>query len=58
MNYTVLHLHSDISNGVTNIDSITKFYQYIDKAKELGMTAMAFSEHGSVFQWVKKKETI
>ena len=57
-NYTVLHLHSDLSNGITNIDSITKYYHYIDKAKELGMTAMAFSEHGSVFQWVKKKETI
>lgn len=57
-NYTVLHLHSDLSNGVTNIDSITKYNQYVDKAKELGMTAMAFSEHGSVFEWVKKKETI
>lgn len=57
-NYTVLHLHSDLSNGVTNIDSVTKYYQYIDKAKELGMNAMAFSEHGSVFKWEKKKEDI
>ena len=24
-NYTVLHLHSDLSNGVTNIDSVTNF---------------------------------
>lgn len=57
-NYTVLHLHSDLSNGVTNIDSITKYNQYVDKAKDCGMTAIAFSEHGSVFEWVKKKETI
>lgn len=57
-NYTILHLHSDTSNGVTNIDSITKYNQYVDKAKELGMTAMAFSEHGSVFEWVKKKEAV
>ena len=54
-NYTILHLHSMLSNGVTNIDSVTPYDQYIDKAHELGMTAMAFSEHGSVLGWVKKK---
>lgn len=54
-NYTILHLHSMLSNGVTNIDSVTSYDQYIDKAHELGMTAMAFSEHGSVLGWVKKK---
>ena len=54
-NYTILHLHSMLSNGVTNIDSVTPYDQYIDQAHEWGMTAMAFSEHGSVFQWVKKK---
>lgn len=54
-NYTILHLHSMLSNGVTNIDSVTPYDQYIDKAHELGMTAMAFSEHGSVMGWVKKK---
>ena len=30
MNYTVYHLHSDLSNGVTNIDSVTKFTEYVD----------------------------
>lgn len=40
--YTVYHLHSDLSNGVTNIDSVTKYGEYIEKAKELGMKAMAF----------------
>lgn len=54
-NYTILHLHSMLSNGVTNIDSVTPYDRYIDKAHELGMTAMAFSEHGSVLGWVKKK---
>ena len=54
-NYTILHLHSMLSNGVTNIDSVTRDDQYIDRAAELGMKAIAFSEHGSIFQWVKKK---
>lgn len=57
-NYVVYHLHSDLSNGVTNIDSVTKFKEYVAKAKELGMTAMAFSEHGNIFEWVHKKEAI
>jgi len=56
-NYTILHLHSDLSNGVTNIDSVTKFEQYIKRAKELGMKSLAFTEHGNIFSWVKKKET-
>ena len=58
MNYTVYHLHSDLSSGVTNIDSVTKYKQYIEKAAECGMTAMAFSEHGSVFEWWHKKQAI
>ena len=57
-NYTVLHLHSDMSNGVTNIDSVTKYQDYVNRARELGMTALAFSEHGSVFDWHGKKEAI
>lgn len=57
-NYTVLHLHSDMSNGVTNIDSVTKYQDYVNRARELNMTALAFSEHGSVFDWHGKKEAI
>lgn len=57
-NYTVYHLHSDLSNGVTNVDSVTKFGDYIDRAKECGMTALGFSEHGSVFEWYHKKTAI
>lgn len=54
-NFVCYHLHSDLSNGVTNIDSVTKYNQYIERAKELGMKAMAFSEHGSCFEWYHKK---
>lgn len=55
-NYTVLHCHTMLSNGVTNIDSVTKYTDYINKAKECGMKAIAFSEHGSCFEWLHKKE--
>lgn len=57
-NYTVLHLHSMDSNpksGLT-IDSVTPFQDYILKAKECGMTALAFTEHGSVLHNVAKKQ--
>ena len=47
-NYVVYHLHSDLSNGVTNIDSVTKFKDYVDRASELG----------SVFEWLHKKDYI
>lgn len=51
-------MHSDLSNGVTNVDSVTKFDEYIERAKECGMKALAFSEHGSVFEWYHKKTAI
>ena len=51
-NYTVYHLHSDYSL----LDSTTKYNQYIDRAKEFGMKAIGFSEHGNIFNWVKKKQ--
>ena len=57
-NYVPYHVHSMLSNGVTNIDSITDFHEYIDVAKKLGMKAFGFSEHGCTFAWLKKKEYI
>lgn len=54
-NYVIYHLHSDLSNGITNIDSVTKFDEYIERAKQCGMKAMGFSEHGSIFEWWHKK---
>ena len=56
--YCVYHLHSDLSNGVTNIDSVTKYKEYVDYAKSLGMTALGFAEHGNIFEWIHKKESI
>lgn len=56
--YTVYHLHSDLSNGVTNIDSVTKYGEYIKRAKECGMKSLGFSEHGSLFEWYHKKADI
>lgn len=53
-----MHLHSELGNGVTNIDSVTKYDEYIKRAKELGMKAMAFTEHGNVFSWKNKKQHI
>ena len=55
--YTPYHIHSDYSNP-TIMDSTSKIEQYIDKAKSLGMTAFGFSEHGNIFNHVKKKQLI
>ena len=54
-NYTITHLHTDLSNGTTNIDSVTKYKDYIIKAKENNMKAIAFTEHGNTFSWYNKK---
>ncbi|HAU85118.1 MAG TPA: hypothetical protein DCW90_06345 [Lachnospiraceae bacterium] len=56
--YTITHCHTDFSNGTTNIDSVSKYQQYVDRAVELGMKAIAITEHGNIFGWVKKKEYI
>lgn len=50
-NYTVYHLHTDLSL----LDSATKYDKYVEKAVELGQTALAFTEHGNIYQWVAKK---
>lgn len=51
MNYTLLHLHSDYSL----LDSTTKFEQYVDWAVSHGMTAIASTEHGNIYNWTSKK---
>lgn len=56
-NYTVLHCHSDLSSATTNIDSVTKFEDYIKKASELNMKSICITEHGNILSWLKKKET-
>jgi len=51
-NYTVYHLHTDYSL----LDSTTRYTDYIDRAKELGMSAIGFTEHGNIYNWIKKKQ--
>lgn len=57
-NYTILHAHTMDSNPYSGlqVDSIMTFNQLIDKAKECGMKALAFTEHGCVLHNVAKKQ--
>ena len=50
-NYTVCHLHTEDSL----LDSCTNYKPYVDKAVELGQTAIAFTEHGNLYNWIEKK---
>lgn len=54
-NYVVYHLHDDTSNCNGYADSCTKFEEYIYLAKQNNMKAIAFSNHGGIYDWVKKK---
>ena len=50
-NYVTYHLHTELSL----LDSCTNFKLYVDKAKELGQSAICFTEHGSILSWIDKK---
>ena len=50
-NCFIYHLHTELSL----LDSCTNYKLYIDKAKELGMTALCFTEHGNIYNWFEKK---
>ena len=52
--YVVYHLHDEDSL----LDSCTNYKLYIDKAKDLGQTAIAFTNHGNVYNWCKRKMCI
>jgi len=56
-NYVVQHLHDDTSNCNGYADSCTKFDEYIKLAKKCNMKAIAFSNHGGIYDWVKKKQS-
>lgn len=56
--YVPYHMHSMLSNGITNIDSITNYKEYIKAAQECGMPAIGIGEHGVPFEWVHKKNDI
>lgn len=50
-NYVTYHLHTELSL----LDSCTNYKLYVDKAKELGQSAICFTEHGNIYNWVEKK---
>lgn len=56
--YIPYHVHSMLSSGTTNIDSITNFRDYVNAAQNNGMNALGISEHGNLFEWLHKKECI
>ena len=58
MNYVPYHMHTHYSNPTTNIDSVTKWDDYVNRAIECGMTALGISEHGNVFNWTARKKLI
>ena len=51
MNYVTYHLHDEDSL----LDSCTNYKLYVDKAKELGQVAIAFTNHGNCYNWLEKK---
>lgn len=55
-NFIVYHLHDDTSNANGYADSTTKYDEYIKLAKQCNMKAIAFSNHGGIYDWVKKKQ--
>ena len=55
-NYVVYHLHDDTSNVNGFADSCSNFKEYIKLAKKQGMKAIAFSNHGGIYDWIKKKQ--
>jgi DNA polymerase III subunit alpha len=50
-NYVCYHLHSELSL----LDSCTNFKLYVDKVKELGQSAICFTEHANCYNWIEKK---
>ena len=50
-NYTPLHMHTDMSL----LDSCTNYKEMIERAVGLGFSALCFTEHGTIAQWIDKK---
>lgn len=50
------HLHDDTSNVNGFADSCSNFKEYIKLAKKQGMKSIAFSNHGGIYDWIKKKQ--
>lgn len=56
MNYIKYHVHDFTSNVNGYMDSCTDYYDYIKLAKIEGDSSIAFSNHGGIYDWVKKKQ--
>jgi len=54
--FIIYHCHTDYSNTNGYSDSCTSYKEYIKLAKKHDMKAIAFSEHGNIADWVKKKQ--
>ena len=54
--YTVYHLHDHTSNCNGYMDSCSDFKEYVKLAKSQNMKAIAFSNHGGIYDWIKKKQ--
>ncbi|HEY8889821.1 MAG TPA: PHP domain-containing protein [Clostridium sp.] len=55
-NFTAYHVHDDTSNCNGYADSCSSYKEYIKLAKKQGMKAIAFSNHGGMYDWMKKKQ--
>lgn len=55
-NYTVTHLHDTTSNCNGYSDSCTSYKDYIKLAKKQNMRAIAFTNHGGIYDWIRKKQ--
>lgn len=55
-NLVYFHLHDDTSNCNGFADSCTSYKDYIKLAKKAGHKAIAFSDHGGIYDWIKKKQ--
>lgn len=53
-----LHAHNYVSNGIAFFESISSTDDYIEKAKELNVPAVALSQHGTLVDWLKNKRKI
>ena len=50
-----IHLHTDRSNSILT-DSPNNLHDYINKAKEIGLKGIIFTEHGNCISWYHKKK--
>ena len=55
-NYVRYHVHDDTSNCNGYSDSCTSYKEYIKLAKKEKCKALAFSNHGGMYDWIKKKQ--